>query len=212
MDTPTRRQIIELLKRDGAQDAAALASELGVSAMAVRQHLYALAAEGVVASTADPNGVGRPAKQWHLTPAADVFFPHGYAELTAELLSSMAHAFGQSGLDKIIDIRLRDQIDAYRDRMAKDRTVARRVRRLVEIRNAEGYMAAAMKDGDGFLLVENHCPICAAARACTGLCKAELELFETVLGDGVTVERTDHILAGARRCAYRITKAGSRAA
>ena len=26
-----------------------------------------------------------------------------------------------------------------------------------------------------------------------------------VLGPDVTVERTDHILAGARRCAYRIT-------
>jgi len=25
-----------------------------------------------------------------------------------------------------------------------------------------------------------------------------------VLGDGVAIERTDHILAGARRCAYRI--------
>jgi predicted ArsR family transcriptional regulator len=37
-----------------------------------------------------------------------------------------------------------------------------------------------------------------------GLCRSELAIFRAVLGADVTVERTDHILAGARRCAYRI--------
>ena len=31
------------------------------------------------------------------------------------------------------------------------------------------------------------------------------EVFREALGPEITVERTDHILAGARRCAYRIT-------
>jgi predicted ArsR family transcriptional regulator len=55
-------------------------------------------------------------------------------------------------------------------------------------------------------LVENHCPICVAAAACTNLCAGELHVFQAVLGEDVAVERTDHILAGARRCAYRISK------
>jgi predicted ArsR family transcriptional regulator len=58
------------------------------------------------------------------------------------------------------------------------------------------------------LLIENHCPICAAARACTNLCAGELRVFQQVLGPGVTVERIDHILAGARRCAYRVKARG----
>ena len=61
----------------------------------------------------------------------------------------------------------------------------------------------AAPDGS-FLLSENHCPICVAARACQGLCRSELALFRAVLGPGVEVERSEHILAGARRCAYRI--------
>jgi predicted ArsR family transcriptional regulator len=56
---------------------------------------------------------------------------------------------------------------------------------------------------DGLALVENHCPVCAAARACQDLCRSELDIFRAVLG-GAAVERTDHIVAGARRCAYRI--------
>ena len=66
-------------------------------------------------------------------------------------------------------------------------------------------MAEAREEPDGsWLLVENHCPICAAASECQGLCRSELEIFRSVLGRKVSVEREDHILAGARRCAYRV--------
>ena len=69
-------------------------------------------------------------------------------------------------------------------------------------------MAEVTPEGHGqYLFIENHCPICAAAATCQGLCREELSLFRAVLGDKARVERTDHILAGARRCAYRITPA-----
>jgi predicted ArsR family transcriptional regulator len=69
-------------------------------------------------------------------------------------------------------------------------------------------MADVKRGGDGeLLLVENHCPICAAAASCTGLCAGELEVFQAVLGDDVAVTRTEHIVAGARRCAYRVASA-----
>ena len=66
-------------------------------------------------------------------------------------------------------------------------------------------MAEASATDDGFLLVENHCPICAAATACQGFCRSELDAFRRTLGPGCRVDRVNHILAGARRCAYRIT-------
>jgi predicted ArsR family transcriptional regulator len=77
---------------------------------------------------------------------------------------------------------------------------------LAEIRREQGYMAECTKMPDGsILLAENHCPICVAASTCQGLCREELSMFRALLGDKARVERTDHILAGARRCAYRIT-------
>ena len=68
-------------------------------------------------------------------------------------------------------------------------------------------MAAAAEDGDDFLLIENHCPICSAAKACTRLCKNELQVFQNALGPDTKVTREDHILSGARRCVYRIKAA-----
>jgi predicted ArsR family transcriptional regulator len=84
----------------------------------------------------------------------------------------------------------------------------RRAQALAEIRRQEGYMAECVRQRDGsILLTENHCPICAAASTCQGLCREELSLFRAVLGDKARVERTNHILAGARRCAYVISPA-----
>jgi len=69
-------------------------------------------------------------------------------------------------------------------------------------------MAEWSKERDGtLLLVENHCPICAAAAACPSLCRDELSVFKTAIGKGIPVERVEYILAGGRRCAYRIGRA-----
>jgi predicted ArsR family transcriptional regulator len=186
-------------------DATQLADRLQLSPMAVRLHLYTLQAERLVTYEEQPRPVGRPAKLWRLTPAADRLFPEGYAELTLSLLASISKTFGKAGLDRLLALRTRNQIAAYRERMSGARSLGRRLRALAAIRTDEGYMAEVkVQPGGTFLLVENHCPVCAAATACTGLCAKELEVFQAVLGDGVIVDRTEHIVAGARRCAYRV--------
>lgn len=209
----SRRALIDSLKQDGPQDAASLARRLGVSAMAVRQHLYDLQAEGLVTHEAEarPAGhkaVGRPAKLWALTPAADRFFPDGHAEFTVGLMNSMRQAFGAEGLDKLLKVRAKEQTAAYRARVAKQPSLPKKLQALAEMRTEEGYMAEVQKASGGYLLIENHCPVCSAAAACTNLCAMELEVFRKALGSGFKVERIDHILAGARRCAYLVTREG----
>jgi predicted ArsR family transcriptional regulator len=201
----SRRAIVQLLKQEGLLDAETLAARLQITAMAVRQHLYALQDEQLVTYQEEARPMGRPAKLWQLTAAADRFFPDGYAELSLSLIHSIKEAFGEAGLDRLLEIRTRQQLEAYTRQMKGKRSLKQRLQKLVEIRTQEGYMAEVQTQADGsFLLVENHCPICAAATACTGLCGQELEIFQSVLGDGINIQRVEHIIAGARRCAYRI--------
>ena len=54
----TRRNILNWIKYKGPQDAAALADRLGISAIAVRQHLYALQADELVTYEEHPGRVG----------------------------------------------------------------------------------------------------------------------------------------------------------
>src|SRR5260370_32770165 len=105
--------------------------------------------------------------------------------------------------------RLSRQKEEYRARLRPaGNSLAKRAQALSEIRREQGYMAECTKMPDGsMLLIENHCPICAAAATCQGLCREELSLFRAVMGDKARVERTEHIQPRARRCAYKITPA-----
>jgi predicted ArsR family transcriptional regulator len=206
----SRRALLDRLKRTGPQQARDLASHLGVTAMAARQHLYALEAEGIVVAEEQPRPRGRPVKLWRLTEAAEAFFPDGHAELTLDLLDAMTSAFGARGLDKLVAARAEAQLAAYRARIRPGWPLKRRLEALARIRSEEGYMAevcgAGRDAGRGaYLLVENHCPICAAAETCQGLCRSELDQFRALFAGLAEVERVEHLLAGARRCAYRIT-------
>lgn len=203
----TRRELQSLLKQGGPQEATELAAQLGVTAMAVRQHLYDLQSEGLAASDPAPRERGRPAKRWRLTGAADALFPDGHQELAVDLIQSVRSVLGEEAMQALLRARAEKQTAAYRDALAKADSLESRVQALADIRSREGYMASVSTQSDGALqLTENHCPVCAAARACTGLCEMELSVFQNALGPDVTVERTDHILAGARRCAYRVVK------
>ena len=199
-----RRAILDTLKRQGPLSAAVLAKRFGVTAMAVRQHLYALQDEGLVCSEAIPSGRGRPQKQWSLTEKAQPLFPDAHQELAVDLLGHMQAQFGEAGLRAIIDRHSAAQTKAYGAAMAGLKTLEARVRKLAQLRKDEGYMADVVRDGEGWLLIENHCPVCAAASACTRLCANELNVFKTVLGAEAEVARTEHMLDGARRCAYRV--------
>ena len=87
--------------------------------------------------------------------------------------------------------------------MADAANLPARLQRLAQMRSEEGYMAELTQDGDSWLLIENHCPICAAARACQGFCRSELQQFAALLPQA-EVRREAHLLQGGQRCVYRI--------
>src|SRR5919198_1349962 len=201
----TRRAITKLLKTEGPIDSAQLAERLGLTAMAVRQHLYALQREGLVTAEERPVPIGRPAKFWRLTREADRLFPEAYAELSVALVDAMRDTFGDDGLNRVLVSRCARQRSEYAKRIRPADPLEKRLKELARVRTEEGYMAEVRREGVGsYLLVENHCPICAAANACQGFCSTELELFRSVLGPGVAVERVEHIIKGDQRCVYRI--------
>lgn len=197
-------RLLGLIKRRGPQSIAGLAEALAITTEAVRQQLLRLGKAGLVTAQVERKGRGRPGQVWALTPEAGARFPDAHAELTVGLIAAVRRELGSEALDRIITAREQETEAAYRHEMADVASLAERVARLAAIRTREGYMAEwSQEAAGGYLLVENHCPICAAAAACQGFCRAELEVFRDVLG--AEVERMDHILAGARRCAYRIT-------
>lgn len=198
---------IWLLKTRGPQPLTALALELNITVEGARFQLLKLANEGLVQATTESKGRGRPQQIWALTGAGHARFPDTHAELTVKILNTMRDALGPEAIQTVIDANEKNGILKYKADLKGLTDLESKVRQLAEVRNREGYMAEYKKEDDGFLLIENHCPICAAATVCQGFCQAELNTFRVVLGKNVNIKRIDHILAGARRCAYKITGA-----
>ena len=205
MSDRTADRLLLLLKTRGPLTTKQLAAALEISVPAVRQHLTTLG--HLVGMETRRSGVGRPAQVWHTTSQAEARFPDTHGELTVRLIDAIEESLGTEALDRVIEARFDDALEAYRKRLAGVSTLSGKLHRLVEVRSEEGYMANLEKVNGGWMLVENHCPICAAATRCQGFCRNELQLFRTVLGEDVSVERTEYLLDGGRRCAYRIEAA-----
>ena len=200
-------RILFHLKSRGPQSAAEIGRRLGMTPAGARQHLVKLEGAGLVEAEKQRHGRGRPRKCWRLTQRGHGRFPDRHSDLTLDLLSATRQVFGERGLERLIEHRQRASLADYRKTVGERRSLRRKLTALAQVRSREGYMASIADDAQGgFLLVEDHCPVCTAAAACQGLCRSELAIFRAVLGRDVTVERIDHILAGARRCAYRIAR------
>lgn len=199
-------RVLHALKSAGPSTAEAIAARLKVTAVAARQQLGRLLEKGQVAHEDRRVGVGRPKRIWALTEAGHALFPDSHAAMALDLIEGIRTALGPEALERVIASREAAMRKLYAVRLKPARSLAERAKLLAAQRSDEGYMAEAKRQANGdVLLVENHCPICVAAKACQGFCRSELKLFQDVLGADVKVEREEHILSGARRCAYRLS-------
>lgn len=199
----TRRAILGLLKRRGEARADELAAQLGITPSAVRQHLSGLVANGFVAHRPVKGGPGRPKHVFHLTAAAESFFPKAYPELTNELLAYVEDE-DPALLARVFERRRDRRIDQARARM-EGHPFEERVALLARILDEDGYVAGWERLDDGSYRVSEHnCAVLAVARRYGQTCSSEIDFIRAALPDA-RVERVAHMMEGARRCAYLIT-------
>src|SRR5689334_1229670 len=134
-------RLLFLLKTRGAQSAQALASILGVTKEAARQHLLRLAEEGLVLATSEIRGVGRPVQVWELTVTPQKRFPNAHAELAAGMIESVRALFGPDGLEALIARREQEGRARYQACLRGAVNLQQKVARLAKQRAGEGYMA-----------------------------------------------------------------------
>jgi predicted ArsR family transcriptional regulator len=201
-----RRVVDHLVSREHATTTE-IAEALGLTDAAIRQHLDTLVDAKLVEKIAvRPTGRGRPPTAFRLRPNAHDHLPDRHDALSSELLAAVKTALGDDALNQVMAARADYQEETYTALLPTGRSsLEKRVATLASLRTNEGYIAESVPDTDGsIVLVEHHCPIAEAARACGGLCDSELSVFQRVLGPTVTVERTQHLMAGDARCAYTV--------
>ena len=207
MSSDNSNRVLYTLKSRGPLGTSTLAPTLGITEVGVRQHLAKLHDEGLVAFDDQAGEVGRPKRIWRLTAKGHARFPDTHGDLTVSLIEGIRSVFGEAGLDRLIETRQGALVATYRQALEPYPDLGDRVSVLARLRTVEGYMAQFEMQKDGsFLLIENHCPICVAAKTCQGFCRSELELFRAAFGADMSVTRQEHLLSEGRRCVYRIAR------
>ncbi|WP_295748898.1 metalloregulator ArsR/SmtB family transcription factor [Undibacterium sp.] len=201
----TAERVLYLLKTRGPQTAQEIAEILELTSMGARRQLEAWQEKGILSCEDAAEKIGRPTRRWQLTAEGHARFPDRHGDLTVQIIAQVRSLFGEAGLEKLISAREQDTEAQYVAALAKANNLKARVKALSAARNAEGYMAHMEIQDDGNLhLIEDHCPICAAAQSCQQFCRSELAVFQRVLGPQCSVERIEHLQAGARRCVYLV--------
>jgi DeoR family transcriptional regulator, suf operon transcriptional repressor len=203
-----RRAVLYAVRRRGEATAEQIAEQLGMTVSGARQHLSALARDGYVDATAmsatEPKR-GRRALAYRVTEAADAVFPKAYGELTNELLGYVSDR-DPALLDDLFAQRREHRIEAAQARLTGKRGLGAKVAELTRILDEDGYLASYEKVApDVYRIAEHNCAIWAVAQRYGQACSSEIEFIRTVLPDA-HVERVQHMIAGARRCAYEVRK------
>jgi DeoR family transcriptional regulator, suf operon transcriptional repressor len=199
----TRRAILVALKKRGEAGVDELASGLGITVSAVRQHLTGLAAAGFVAHRRAKAGPGRPRHVYRLSGAAEGLFPRRYGELANELLSYVEDEDPEV-LERIFERRRRRRVQGAIARL-DGKGFAERVAELARILDEDGYLAdfEALPDGS-FRITEHNCAVLGVARRWGLACTTEIDFLREALPDA-QIERVAHMIAGGHVCRYEVT-------
>ena len=211
----TRDAVARTILEKGPQNAADLAERLGLSPAAIRRHLDALVADGLLVEReprpSASRGRGRPARTYALTDAGRAAFPHAYDDLASTALRYLRETGGEQAVVRFAEHRAatlaRELAPAASAPDAPDAPLATRVQALADALTAAGYAATAAEVGTtapvpGVQICQHHCPVAHVAAEFPELCEAETRAFEQVLG--TYVQRLATIAHGDGVCTTHV--------
>lgn len=204
----TRARVARLILEHGPVTASTLGERVGLTPAAVRRHLDALLAEGMIevrrARPQTRRGRGRPAKWFAITDAGRSAFVHAYDDLATSALRFLAETAGEYAVAEFARRQIADLERRYRP-VVQTAPPHQRVRTLAEALSGDGYAAAAAKapQGAGDQLCQHHCPVAHVAAEFPQLCEAETEAFSRLLG--TPVQRLATIAHGDGICTTHVS-------
>lgn len=200
--SPAERRVLYYLKQTGPADVGTLARCLQVTPMAVRHHLTVLDKAGLVETTVERHGVGRPYYVYSLSAEAEDFFPKEYANLANNLIHAVARLDGRQKVAQLFEQMKQEAAVRYAPRMTS-KSLRERVAETAKIQSESGYMADwEQLDARTFRIVERNCAISCVAQQYPQACECELDMLRQLLG--AVVRRESYMGAGDACCGYLV--------
>ena len=208
----TRDAVARTVLERGPQNACQLAEQLGLSPAAIRRHLDALVADGLLVER-EPRpsahrGRGRPARTYALTDAGRAAFPHAYDDLANTALRYLHETGGEGAVRAFAQHRAATLAGELRKAVDPAAPLATRAKALADGLSEHGYASTTERVGGdeagvhGIQICQHHCPVAHVAAEFPELCEAETRAFAEVLG--TYVQRLATIAHGDGVCTTHV--------
>ncbi|WP_022834631.1 helix-turn-helix transcriptional regulator [Salisaeta longa] len=200
----TRRRLLQLIKRRGSLSLDDAMQALDMARTTVREHLLRLEEKDLVERFTRSEGRGRPRLYYKMTPRAQILFPSRDGELLGELITFLEDHAAEDLVASFFEHywaertqRVQQQLDAE----ASDDLEAR-LRVLLRILEAEGFMPKVEHDGGQLTIRECNCPFPETVKRTHLPCRLEAAFYEALFD--TDVERTRYMPDGAASCSYAL--------
>ena len=218
----TRDKVLGAVLEHGPVSAAELGERLGFTPAAVRRHLDALSAKGLIQVKLVRNsssGAGRPARRYVLSPQGQAYLGNDYLDIATEALRQLGAALGPQAIEAFAAERFGRMEERYRPVVeAAGPDVADRAEALAAELTKDGFVGSTTMIGAGakkstllsVQLCQAHCPIQGLATAYPVFCDKETEVFARLLD--VDVRRLSTLSRGGHVCTTHIPVGRTRSA
>ena len=187
----TRMEVLELLRRKGPASAESIATDLGVTPNAVRQHLTNLERDGFVRSQPERQPRGRPSLLFSLTERADSVFPKRYGQLATMVLQEVQEMSGPEALDEIfarVAARHAHAIEPSLEGLDFDQ----KVDHVVAWISRAGTLAERTDTDEGIKVTIHNCPFRNTALKFPQVCSITPQLMSRLLDASVSQSDSIH--------------------
>jgi predicted ArsR family transcriptional regulator len=200
LDT-SRGRIVTLLQRGGST-VDDIASELGLTASAVRAQLTVMERDGVVQRVGHKPGTTRPFQLFHLTAEVEQLLSQAYIPLLTQLVQVFAKALPAKQVNALMREAGKGLANELPFAKRATGSLRSRVAAASELLNKElGAVTAYVEGNGGYVIRGAGCPLAAL----TGKHRAVCLAMESLLGEVLGVEVNECCDRKARpRCCFKI--------
>lgn len=206
MLTGTKKEIVDLIKREGILSIDGLVDRMELSKTTLREHLLQMERDGYVERDYLRSGPGRPSLQYRLTPKGNSFFPSAEPTLLREMISYLKHQGKEETVENFFEKFWEDRLQKTRERMAETSAgdPEERMDVLMEMLEEEGFMPEfeINEEEESVRVKECNCPFSEAVKETRLPCKLEEMFYKKLFNQ--KAERITYIAEGDHSCTYDI--------
>lgn len=197
----TRREILDILKRNAGSTVDELAKSLRLSPMCIRQHLALLERDGLVSPREVRRRTGRPHYFYTLTEKSDDYFPKSYDKLADAILAEIRERQGADWVQQLM-VGIGQRLGAQYALQLAGKPLEERLTAVVGILGDGAGLGNWEKDGDSYLVRLFDCPYHRVSLQHSEVCSLHAQVLNQVLD--TEVQREENMARGDLRCTYRV--------